>query len=170
MNPNPPGEGRHEAMPPKGNPFKVLFIVLAIVLILGIVILLLWIFVFSKGGGGTPTNTPTQTDARPTQTVSPPPLATCDPSSLTAELLNPTPGAGVTQVPINFTNTGDASCTLEGFPIVLMLWNDGLTFGAGAHQDHRPGAGDADHPRARRAGGVRAAVHRHGCPMRARHR
>lgn len=135
----PPHEehGRHEALPSKsGGPWKPLFIVVAIILLLGIVFLLLWLFVFNKGGGGTPTNTPTQTaTTTPTQTVTPPPLAACTRDQLTATLGDPSGAAGSTVVPVVIGNTSASECTMEGFPSVSFIWQDGSTTGAPSTDD-----------------------------------
>lgn len=136
----PPHEehGRHEAAPAKsGGPWKPLFIIIAVILVLGIIFLLLWIFVFSKsGGGGTPTNTPTHTaTTTPTQTVTPPPLAACTRDQLTATLGDPQGAAGSTVVPVVIGNTSASECTLEGYPSVIFIWQDGGTTGAPSAND-----------------------------------
>lgn len=140
VTPNPPGEGRHEALPPKSHgPWRALFIVLAVIVVLAIVATLLWFFVFSKGGGGNPTNPPTSS-APPTEPpVTPPPIGACEPGEIIVTLgSQQSPGAGQVQVPINFENTGSVACTLEGFPSVVMLWQDGSPFGAPATEDAGP--------------------------------
>lgn len=133
--------GRHEALPPKGggNLWRTLFIVLASLALVAIVAALLWIFVFdTSGGGGTPTNPPTS--SAPTEPpVTPPPLQACAPGDIIVTLgSQASPGAGQVQVPINFENTGSGDCTLEGFPAVVMVWQDGSPFGAAATDDSGP--------------------------------
>jgi hypothetical protein len=107
--------------------------------VLAIVATLLWIFVFSKGGGGTPTNPPTSS-APPTEPpVTPPPLTSCATDAVTITLGTPSPdGAGQTQVPIDFENTGEAACTLEGYPSVQMIWQDNGPLGNPATNDPGP--------------------------------
>jgi hypothetical protein len=129
--------GRHEAPPVKsGGPWKALFIIIAVILLLGIIFLLLWLFVFSKGGGGTPTNTPTQTaTTTPTQTVTPPPLAACTRDQIVATLGDPEGAAGSTTVPIVIGNTGADACSMNGYPVVFFIWEDGSTTGAASTDD-----------------------------------
>jgi hypothetical protein len=135
-----PEHHRHEAGPTR-NPYKVLFIVLAIIVGLALIAFLVW-FLFLRGGGApgpTPTPTPTQTtpSPTPTQTVTPPPLAgPCTTDNSSVELGTPDGAAGTTNVSIIFTNTGSADCTLEGFPTVeFVAGADGTQVGATATQD-----------------------------------
>ncbi len=95
-----PEHHKHEAPPPKGNPYKVLFIVLAIILGLALIAFLVWFFALRGGGGGTPTSTPTHSETptqtptptpTPTQTVAPPPLANCTTDNSTVALGPRTP-------------------------------------------------------------------------------
>lgn len=136
--PPPDEHGRHEAVPTRSaGPWRLLFIIVAVILLLAIIGVLLWIFVFGNGGGGgTPTNTPTQTaTTTPTQTVTPPPLAVCSADQITATLGDPEGAAGSTTVPIVFGNTGSTECTLEGYPVVFFIWEDGGTAGAASTDD-----------------------------------
>ncbi len=144
--PQPEDHHRHEAPPPKGNPYRVWVIVLAIVLGLALIAFLVW-FIFLRGGGGppgptpTPTPTPTQTTPTPTptptQTVTPPPeAAACTTDNSSVELGTPDGAAGSTNVSIIFTNTSGADCALLGFPTVEFVGGgDGTQIGASAVDD-----------------------------------
>lgn len=136
-----PEHHRHEAPPPKRNPYKIPFIVLAVLVGLAIIALLVWFFAL-RGGGSNPTpppTTPTETTATstPTQTVTPPPLAgPCTTDNSAVSLDEPNPAAGTTTVAIVFTNTSDADCTLEGFPTVEFVGDgNGTQIGATAAAD-----------------------------------
>jgi hypothetical protein len=60
----------------------------------------------------------------------------CTNETPTAALGTPEGAAGSTRVPIVFTNTGQAACTLEGFPAVVFVGGgDGTQIGAPATQD-----------------------------------
>ncbi len=139
VTPNPPGEGRHEALPPQGNgPWRVLTVVLAIIVALAIIGTLLWVFVFSKSSGGNPTNPPTSS-APPTEPpVTPPPLAACANGDITTTLGTPEVGAGQQEVSIIFENSGSVACTLEGYPSVQMIWQDNGALGNPATNDPGP--------------------------------
>lgn len=144
-----PEHHRHEAPEPKANPYRVWVIVLAIVLGLALIAFLVWFFALRGGGGGTPTstpthsNTPTQTPTQtptptptPTQTVAPPPLTACTTDNSSVSLGTPDTAAGTTRVPLVFTNTSSANCSLEGYPTVEFVGDgNGTQIGAGSTQD-----------------------------------
>lgn len=139
LTPDRPEHHRHAGAAPRSNPWKVVAIVLGSLIGLGLII---WLVVFLVGGGApapTPTPTPTPT-ATPTPTPTPTPTSTtaalCTTDNSTAELGTSSGAAGSVQVPIIFTNTSSAPCTLEGFPTVEFVGDDnGTQLGAPAADD-----------------------------------
>jgi hypothetical protein len=125
---------RHAESAPRSNPWKAVAIVLASLIVVG---LIAWL-VFWLVGGGTgpaPTPTPTETSSTPTPTPTPTPTAAavCTTDTATAELGEPNGAAGSVTMPIIFTNTSNAPCTLEGFPVVEFVGDgNGTTIGAPA--------------------------------------
>ena len=116
-----PEHHRHATPEPKGNPWKVVAIVLGAIILVGLAV---WI-TLALTSGGTPGPTPT-----PTATAS------CTTDTSTAELGQADGAAGSVMVPIIFTNTSSAPCTLEGFPVVEFVGDeDGTTIGAPATDD-----------------------------------
>ncbi len=140
--PDHPDHHRHAAPAPKGNGTRNLVIGLAIALFLVLIAIIIWLAFFRGGPGPGPTPTPTDSSATPTptptQTVSPPPLdpSTCNTDNSSVELGQPDSGAGTTMVALIFTNTSDAACTLEGFPVVEFVADgDGTQVGESATQN-----------------------------------
>ena len=131
-----PEHHRHATPEPKGNPWKVVAIVLGAIILVGLAV---WItLALTSGGtpGPTPTPTPTETSATPTPTPTPTATASCTTDTSTAELGQADGAAGSVMVPIIFTNTSSAPCTLEGFPVVEFVGDeDGTTIGAPATDD-----------------------------------
>lgn len=131
-----PEHHRHADPAPRGNPWKAVAIVLASLIVVG---LIAWLVVWLVGGqpAPAPTPTPTETSATPTPTPTPTPTATalCTTDTATAELGQSEGAAGSVMVPIIFTNTSSAPCTLEGYPVVEFVGDgDGTTIGAPASE------------------------------------
>ncbi len=138
-----PSHHRHEEAPPSGHgPWRLLFIIAVVVLGLVIVALVLWL-VLRPGGSPTPTPSPTASSASAGPTPAPSPtstgggaVATCDTSNSSLSLGSPSGVAGSTVVPLVFTNTSSAPCTLQGFPAVEFVGGgNGTQIGAAARQD-----------------------------------
>lgn len=128
---------RHAAPEPARNPWKVVAIVLAAIIAGGLIV---WaVFALTGGGapGPTPTPSPTESSATPSPTPTPSPTAApCTTDDSTVELGTAEGAAGSSVVPLIFTNTGSADCTLEGFPTVEFVGDgDGTQIGASATED-----------------------------------
>lgn len=137
--PDHPDHHRHAAEAAPRNPWKIVAITLAVLVGIALVV---WITLAVTGNpapGPTPTPSPTPTHSdTPTPTPTPTPTAAgpCTTDNSTTELGAPSGAAGSTQVPLIFTNTSDAACTLEGYPTVEFVGDgNGTQIGATAMQD-----------------------------------
>ena len=138
-----PEHHRHAQTPPPGatsNRARTVVMIVGGILILVLIGVIIALLVSQQNGGTTPTNPPTSSTPTPTptETVTPPPLepSSCTTDTAEASLGEPDGAAGTTTIPLVFTNTSDAPCTLEGFPTVEFVGDgDGTQIGASATED-----------------------------------
>ncbi|MGB8649508.1 MAG: DUF4232 domain-containing protein, partial [Mycobacteriales bacterium] len=88
----------------------------------------------ASASGPTPTPLPTAGGSPAGRTVG------CATSDMRIALGTPQGAAGSTYTPLTFTNTGNAACTLYGFPGVSFLDATGHQLGMPASRDPRPSA------------------------------
>lgn len=135
---------------PAGRRSTTTLLVIAGVLVVILIVAVVWLLV-SASGGAAPSPSPTATQTtRPTPTVSPAPAtriptpspsptadaATCTVAELSVTLGESNGGAGSTDVPLVFRNTGSRSCQLEGYPGVSLVGDgNGTQLGAPAGED-----------------------------------
>jgi len=121
------------------NPWKVWVIVLAILLGLAIVAAIIWAVTTARPAP-TPTSTPTPTvseSSSPTPTSQPTAeTSDCSFSALAVTLGEPEGTAGSSVIPLIFTNSGDDSCVIGGFPTVAFVGQgNGTQIGSAATDD-----------------------------------
>ena len=131
-----PEHHHHAAEPtPSKGPWKAIAIVLAVIIAVALIVGAIWLF---AKGAPAPEPTPTPT-ASPTPTPTPttPPVdGACTTDNSTVELGTADAAAGSVQVPLIFTNTSSADCTLKGFPVVAFVGDgNGTQIGSTATQD-----------------------------------
>jgi len=85
----------------------------------------------------TPSTSVSTPAAAPSMTLTPPPTAppACPTSGLQVKLGQSSGYAGGVYVPIDFTNTSSASCTLYGYPGVSLVNSSGAQIGLAAERD-----------------------------------
>lgn len=131
-----PEHHHHAAEPaPSKGPWKAIAIVLAVIIAVALIVGAIWLF---AKGAPAPEPTPTPT-ASPTPTPTPttPPVeGACTTDNSTVDLGAADAAAGSVQVPLIFTNTSSADCTLKGYPVVVFVGDgNGTQIGSTATQD-----------------------------------
>jgi Protein of unknown function (DUF4232) len=130
-----PDHHRHEGTSGP-EPWRTLFIVTALLLVVSVVALVLSLTVFRTTNAPEPTPTPTASvTPTPTPTTTPA-VALCTTSNSKVTVGQPSGTAGSTVIPLVFTNTSAAPCTLMGYPTVAFVGHgNGTQIGAASQQD-----------------------------------
>lgn len=133
-----PEHHHHAAEPtPSKGPWKAIAIVLAVIIAVALIVGAIWLF---TKGAPAPEPTPTPT-ASPSPTPTPTPTTpavegACTTDNSTVDLGTANAAAGSVEIPLIFTNTSNADCTLKGYPVVVFVGDgNGTQIGSTATQD-----------------------------------